>query len=137
MGKHNKGLKPASLLSSDLLKKPLEAPNSDSQTPIFSFRYVHKAYCGCQANGANHAKVWDRIERNSELTWEEIKKLPRFNGGAEPIKKVKKPLPEGVTPEVKLLSFHTNANFARIIGYRAERTFYVLWVDCDGDVYDH
>lgn len=138
MPKRDRLKKPKAEGSKRLQPAP-EVPSSNKQKPLFSFRFIEQDFCTCKTKQDDNGKIWTKIEGLSQhLAWEDIQKQPREKWGTEIIPRtiIKKQVPTNVPDSVEILAFHTNG-YARIIGYRSERIFYVLWLDCNGDIYDH
>lgn len=83
------------------------------------------------------AQFAERLQELSELTWGEINQAPRDGLGTEKIAQysLREAIPEHISPDVRILSFKFGRG-ARMIGYREERVFHVVWVDLEHDVFN-
>ena len=75
-----------------------------------------------------------KIETLSNLTWLDIIRLPRENG-MENIK-LKIQTPNFITDDIQLKSIRFG-KLERMIGYKMDNVFYLLYIDIDGSCYSH
>ncbi len=80
----------------------------------------------------------DKLHQLSERTWLRIKTEDYTKNGTEqiPRKQLKKPLPDDITDDIPILAFHL-PNLFRMLGWREDRLFHVLWLDRSGELYNH
>ena len=110
--------------------------DNDSLKPIFSFSEIQEGF-----NFKNRKDITpdhlqsflSKIETLSNLTWLEIKKLPREKG-IEKINNIKKKA-KNITDDVPLYSIRFGDK-ERIIGYREKNIFSILFVDIKHELYD-
>ncbi len=105
--------------------------------PIFSFELLQDGF-----NFKNRKKLQNehfktflyKIETLSNLTWLDIIRLPRENG-MENIK-LKIQTPNFITDDIQLKSIRFG-KLERMIGYKMDNVFYLLYIDIDGSCYSH
>lgn len=111
--------------------------------PIFCFRHLHRCYNmdNCVNSDKKFSKqLLKKIELISKLSWDEIKLSDRKGHGAEKIARtsIKPGVPPMITDDVKdFLSFYFNGEKGRIIGFRNQSLFHVIFIDTKLDVYKH
>jgi hypothetical protein len=108
--------------------------------PAFCFRYVDSNYSINRCNKDAKVALASKIEELSQINWDCIQKTPRHGAGHEIIEQasIKKPLPSNTPGDRKFLSFRLgNGKNSVMIGYRKEKIFYIIWVDPNGEVYNH
>lgn len=78
------------------------------------------------------------MRRLTELRWVGIKGVARQGNGAEIIRhrQIKKQIPTALTPDLDILVFHLTGLF-RMLGWRSGRIYHVVWLDPNGELYDH
>ncbi|MFC1771110.1 hypothetical protein ACFLZV_04400 [Candidatus Margulisiibacteriota bacterium] len=125
----------------------LKTPDNSSvstltKKPIFSLEFLCKNYCISKCNKEQKAGILDKLHKWSKLTWKEIINSPKNALGHEKIKrdsiKIKK-IPT-LVKEVYVLSTRFNSGKnkkSRLLGYRVNEIFYLLWIDKDGKLYEH
>ena len=105
--------------------------------PIFSFEFLQDGF-----NFKNRKKLQNehfktflyKIETLSNLTWLDIIRLPRENG-MENIK-LKIQTPNFITDDIQLKSIRFG-KLERMIGYKMDNVFYLLYIDIDGSCYSN
>jgi hypothetical protein len=82
-----------------------------------------------------------RLNKLSELGWEEIDKSAAHSYGMEPLpkSKIKQTLPPFITPDVeKLHVFRAHGDNRPFVGLQKGKVFHVLFIESKfGDIYDH
>jgi len=119
----------------DNLKKP---PNYDLSKPIFSFKHMKYQghYCISMCEGDEKSFIIDTLLRFSQLTWREIKRLPKqFGFEKMPPYRFKVALPQILTPEVPILVARYGGEGGRLAGFRNKDVYHVVLVG--KDLYPH
>jgi hypothetical protein len=109
----------------------------NSNKPVFSFIYLSSKYCVSKCTAEQKVAFVDKMRTLSGLTWKQILVTERGGNGFELLNRaIKDDLPPSVKPDVKLIgtTFH---NHRRIVGFREDATFHIIWFDYDGSLYDH
>ena len=112
------------------------------QYPLFCFKHLHTSisYNRC-SNIKFFVDFLERLQKLSELGWEEIRKSHRHGFGMEkiPISNVKPQCPSFITPDVKELDvFRATGSNRVFIGIQHEDIFHIIFIESDfGDVYNH
>jgi hypothetical protein len=111
-------------------------PSASDQRPLFSFYHLEDGFrvSDCQARDRGDFAV--RLEELSQLTWTQIILAPRQGLGAETIKResIRVRVPSDLTRDLRIIAFRFGSG-ARIVGYREDRVFHVIWVDPNHRVY--
>ena len=119
----------------------LNMGSTDNLHPAFCFRYLHNDYDIDKLllpEDKNIRSFLSILNNLSKITWQEIMRSSRYKNGTEIInsKQIKKPLPKEITPDMNILVFHLQDLF-RLIGVRDGKVFYTLFIDINGDLYNH
>lgn len=110
--------------------------------PLFSFRWlIDYSIDVCKDYKFFHSYLI-RLQKLSELGWDEIHKSSRHSFGMEkmPIKDIKpKLLPPIISPDVKELDvFRAVGDNRPMIGFQEGKIFHVIFIEAKfGDVYEH
>ncbi len=111
--------------------------------PLFCFRHLHKDYnideC-LRADKSFSRQLLKRIGTSSQMSWSEIKFADRRGHGTEKIScsSIKKSIPSTITEDVKdFLSFYFNGTKGRLIGFKNQMVFHVVYIDTKLEVYNH
>jgi hypothetical protein len=112
--------------------------------PVFCFRHLKDGYdienC-CQCSDDKFLKgLVRKIFQLSKLSWDDIKLSGRKGVGSEKISKSSLLItpPSSITDDVKdYLSFYFAGDNGRIIGYRSQYAFHVVFIDTKLNVYAH
>lgn len=110
--------------------------------PLFSFRWLSDVSFGNSVDAKFFVSYLNRLQKLSELGWEEIRKSDRHSYGMEsiPVDAIKiKKLPKIVTPDVKNLHvFRASGDNRPMIGLQQGKIFHVLFIEASfGDIYNH
>jgi hypothetical protein len=117
-----------------------EKPAIDYNLKKPTFSLEHMPYRGtcCISRCENQKKalIIDTILRFSQLTWKEIRNLPK-QSGFEPIPsyRFKVPLPTIFTPDLTILVARYDGDGGRIAGYRKNDVFHIVLAG--NDLYSH
>jgi hypothetical protein len=116
----------------------VEADDSDSKPPVFSFEYLQAGWCVQDCQQEERSKMLDKLRRLSALSWKDIRQQNRHHLGSEIIdrRSIRAAIPSFLTEDVKLLAFRA-FDKAAMVGYRNGRIFHVLWVDRTFTLYNH
>lgn len=112
--------------------------NTNARCPDFCFHYTQKGFtvedCDKDAKVALISALWER----SRMTWMEIMNTDHKGAGAEtiPIGQLKKRLPVVVTDDVRKVYALRFGQKRRLVGFRVESVFHIVWVDPKHAVYD-
>lgn len=118
------------------LKAPqTEVVSSNQQYPVFSFKHLQDQY---GITSCNAVACVLQLRQVSQLTWGQWMQCPREGMGFEKIDRasINPEIPQAITNDVKhFLSFRFTDG--RVIGFRDETIFYIVWTDGKFAVYDH
>ena len=123
------------------LAPPLAAaPDPATQKVVFGFQHIVEAYSlgGCKADDAS--AFLDALRLRCSLTWAQVSQAPRQGLGSEKISAaLNVAIPDSIPKDRHddMRSFRFGGNKQRFIGFRSGATFEVVWVDHDGNCYDH
>ncbi|MDP9364975.1 MAG: hypothetical protein M3Q10_12250 [Chloroflexota bacterium] len=119
-----------------ILARETPSGSTNNETPYFSFCHLQAGFRVTDCHQAQKAEFAQRLEELSRLTWNDINQAPRQGLGTETISRtsIRRPIPDHVTLDVRILSFYFGGG-ARMIGYRRDRVFHVLWIDPNHKVY--
>lgn len=119
-----------------------EQPQSyDDKHLAFSLNRVQCNSGFCYSDLENECKqaFADAIFKRKDITWKDLRSLPRHGLGSEKINtnSIKAPLPHFITEDQEtLLAFRYNGKKA-MVGYRVRDIFFVLWFDPQFQLYEH
>ena len=110
----------------------------DKQGPAtVSFRHaaIGGEYCLSACNADQLRSVANTLRVMTTLSWQEIYRSARKGVGKSGLawtpyhdRAIRRPRPDTIPAEVKLAGIRVSEKF-RILGYRLEDTFYVIWFD--------
>jgi len=118
-----------------------EKINADNY-PIFCFKYLSDVSIKKCTDSKFFYDFLMRLQKLSELGWNEIRKSHKHAYGLEPIPLYKiKPqvLPDSITPDVKYLhAFRASGNNLSFVGIQRQNIFRILFIEANfGDIYEH
>ena len=122
----------------DLDRGKIEKP----KYPIFSFRYLQDTSIRNSTDTDFFIKFLLRLQKLSELGWNEIRNSAKHQFGTEKIKisDIKpKNHPRVITPEVeKLTVFRANGDNRPFLGIEENGIFHIIYIEAKfNDIYDH
>lgn len=118
---------------------------TNNSQPIFSFEYLYPGFDLTNLINTNNIEYYkqflNKINKLTQLTWQTIQSAPRTANGTEIIDRacIKISLDKyskTITPDENILSFHLS-NLFRLIGIRRDSIFYIMFIDINGEVYNH
>ncbi len=128
----NKGAHLIALKTQDYNKIPV----------IFSLRHIQNGkYCFSQLDQKQKSDFAEALFRRKDFTWNDYHQIPKESLGYELLpfcclKIASKPI--CVTEDLdKVIVIRFSGNDGRIVGFREKNIYYVLWVDCCFELYDH
>ncbi len=106
------------------------ARSTNDQPPCFTFCYLAPDFRVSDCEHSDKGAFADRLQELGQLTWGQITQAPRQGMGTEtiPQDRIIPAIPRHITPDIRLLSWRFGRG-ARIIGYRDEQVFHVVWID--------
>lgn len=115
---------------------------SEIDHPLFSFKYLKDASI---KKCSDHKFFFDflmRLQKLSELGWNEIRTSSRHGFGMEPMPVseivTKDQLPAFVTREVELDVFRSSGDNRVLVGHQSGKIFYVFFIEAKhGDISNH
>ncbi|NTV19048.1 MAG: hypothetical protein HGA83_06435 [Bacteroidales bacterium] len=117
--------------------------SEERETPqvLFSFRHIQPGqFCFSAMNHKQKGDFADALFRRKDFTWRDLYSLDHRKLGVEqlPAEIMKTKRPACLTEDVDKFSVirFSNAD-GRIVGFRKEHIFYILWIDCNFELYDH
>lgn len=113
------------------------AENFDHQPPSFCLRHISQKHCITGCSQEQKGAFADRLYELSRNTWVQLRMAGK-KGGCEKIPRdaIREPIPACITPDVAILAFRFWGR-APMVGFREGRTFYVVWLDINFNVYNH
>jgi hypothetical protein len=110
---------------------------SDDVNPMWCFSHLQSEWNVAELQKDEKIAFLEHLVRRSQLTWKQIKLLPREGLGPEAISgdSIKAGIPSLAAGEV-ILCFRMN-QVGRFLGVRKDSTFHVLWIDCKFELYKH
>ena len=110
--------------------------------PIFSFRYLNDVSVKDCKDHRFFINYITRLQKLSELGWNEIRKSSRHAFGMEPIPRTQirhnKLLPPFITKEVDLHVFRAVGDNRVMVGFQKGKIFYVFFIEAKfGDISNH
>ncbi len=109
---------------------------SNAERPRFTFHVITQPFRvrDCQREAKAAFAEW--LEEVSKLTWQQIHQAPREGWGTEqiPHEQFSAALPRAVTPDRQILSMRFGRG-SRVIGYREDATFHIIFVDPNHNAY--
>lgn len=125
---------------SSTIKPPELAPavNYDLRPPIFSLIHIAPSHCITECETEERAAFATRMRELSQLTWRQLKSADRRGQGFEKVneRQLRVGSPASITEDVRFIAFRFFGK-ARMIGFRAQDVFHVVWFDRAMDLYDH
>jgi hypothetical protein len=113
----------------------------DQQRPVFSLHSQVVGWTVDQCSDEHKVAFLDAIHRRSQLTWIQLRSADHRKLGFEPLPRelVEKGvrIPVIITEDAMILCFRCHVGKMRALGFREDATFHVIWIDCDGQIYDH
>jgi len=110
--------------------------------PIFCFKHLQDVSIKNSTDADFFVKFLFRLQKLSNLGWEEIRKSPKHSFGTSqiPINELKPTIfPSIVTPEVTHLTvFRANGDNRPFLGIQSKDIFHVIFIEAVfNDIYDH
>jgi hypothetical protein len=108
---------------------------------IFSLQHIQSGpYCFSGLDHRQKGDFADALFRRKDFTWIELQSNDHRKLGAEqlPATMIKAKQPACLTEDVEkydVLRF--SHNDGRIVGFRRNHIFHILWIDCKLELYDH
>jgi len=119
-----------------LIKTPEEGGGSDHLTPLFCLSLIARDFCVLDCETNEQAAFACKLRKISQMTWRELKNAPREGLGFESIYNIDKDKIPAVAQGKRILAFRIS-EIHRLIGYRDNRVFHIIWNDPRGRVYPH
>lgn len=123
-------------LNSSPTREVRREPTNDSR-PVFSLHNLVNNYSIFDCSDDDKAQVAQRLQELSQRTWEQIQLSDRKGTGTETIARsgVNVPIPSCIGMHDTILSVRCTQK-ARLIGFRRDAVFHIIWVDTAHAVYD-
>ena len=112
--------------------------NYDKLPPVFSLRHLEASHGLGNCTTEQKAGVLDAFHIRRNLTWVELFSTHRRGLGSENIPQpaIGVMLPACITPEMTLMAFRCIERM-RMVGFRDQDRFHVVWFDWNMNLYDH
>jgi len=141
----SKKIKPPALKTRQKIRGPslsVQTTSSSNDThPAFCLRYIQSDYSVDRYSKEIKANFAERLQQLGQIPWKEIQKSPRHGMGHEKISRnsIQQPLPLNTPYDREFLAFRLGGSGkqATMVGYRKEKVFYIIWIDPNGEVYEH
>ena len=120
------------------LKEPSISVDTDTQHPIFSFRWLQSDYGIDTCSGVQISSFVRQLNQVSQLTWRNWKLAPKQGIGLEKIDRtsIRTKIPKQITDDIQSFLVFRFSN-GRCVGYRDAVTFYIVWIDGSFKLYNH
>jgi hypothetical protein len=123
-------------ISPDATKANL-GKTSNNETPVFSFKYVHKKYPLDNWGKRNIKSLIRHLQQMEDMTWNRI-----IADGRDGVLKytqisqddLPEKVPGNVSPDVSIIEL-TVGDPCRLFGFRTGRVLNIIWFDKNHDVY--
>lgn len=111
-----------------------------SECAVFSFKDIQEDYYNNKNKSFNKdhfIRLFNKLRILSQMIWKDINVLPRENG-TEIIDRsnLKVGLPQFMTEDIRILSIRFGS-VERMIGYKLDNIFYILYLDVNCSIYSH
>ena len=111
---------------------------STIEHPVFCLHYLAKQYCLSKCNLVERASFADTIRILSQSSWNQI--ITNREQGYEKIankKSINKGnLPDSIPEDASIIGFHFH-NRKRMLGFRKNCIFHIIWFDPKFKLYKH
>ncbi len=117
---------------------PARRDTSDSiqaRHPSLSLRHVHSKFCVTGCDSRTQKSFLKKFKAITAMTWAQVQSASREGLGYERIAQLDDELPEAAGGE-KSMCFRLHG-IGRMIGFRKDDVFYVVWFDEKGKKYKH
>jgi len=116
----------------------LKAPEDyQSARPSFAFHETQAGYGIKDLSPENKAMFLDAMATRSQMSWRQMHADPYGLGAHDVTKAVFHVSIPVCLEKQQVLAIKCDKGMARLIGYRREATFHVVWFDPAGQVYEH
>lgn len=109
--------------------------------PVFCFKHLQTTSIKDCRESDFFFRFLERLQKLSNLGWNEIRKSPRHGFGIEPlpVDSIKPQLPAFITPDVKHLTvFRAHGDNRPFLGHQNGKVFHIVFIESRfGDIYDH
>lgn len=111
---------------------------SDAERPVFSFHHTDAKYCVTNCQMREQADVALALHRRSEFSWRDLRQMSREALGYEKIARdaIRAAIPATFSEDEVPISFRMSDR-GRLVGFRRDATFHIVWVDTKFEVYPH
>jgi hypothetical protein len=113
-----------------------EIPNWDQERPAFCFRYLQGGYDTQVLTSDQATQFLDRLRRLSQLSWIDLYGSGRHGMGCEKIANLRVGLPRALSPDTTILAFRC-FGLMPMLGFRRFHVFHLVWLDPNGECYNH
>lgn len=136
----NKIKQPKIEANASYVASPEAVGSTDQFSPVFSLEFMDEGHYGlssCQRD--EKAAFADTLRMLSQQTWGELRQNSRKKMGYEqiPRRQIKGRVPVKVPADVEHFIAFRFQGQKPMIGYRAGRTLFLIWLDRDFTLYDH
>ena len=114
---------------------PDEGGPTDHLHPYFCVSHLARGFCVLDCDTKEQASFARALREIGSRTWNELKQASRKGAGFETIYQMKKEVPSHAKGR-RMISFRVGGIY-RLVGYREQQIFHILWVDPKGDSYSH
>jgi hypothetical protein len=119
------------------IAQPVAEPRPTNHLkPHFSLYHLEDGFRVSDCQAVDKGEFAQRLQELSQLTWNQIVLAPRQGFGSETIalRSIKVAVPNHITDDRRLLAFRFG-DAARIVGYREDQIFHIVWIDPNHNVY--
>ncbi len=108
---------------------------------IFSLQYIQSGkFCFSLLEHKQKGDFADALYRRKDFTWHDLRQNDHRKLGVEqlPVEMMKERMPAFHTEDVEKYDvIRFSHNNGRIVGFRKNHVFYILWIDCGFKLYPH
>lgn len=107
--------------------------------PVFCFRYLHNNFNLDNCSDEQKITLLKKLEKLSQLTWNQIQLAPKHGLGAEKIytNSIHPSMPSFLSEDVSYLLAFRCFGLMPVLGHRNGPVLHLLYLDPSGKVYDH
>ena len=119
--------------------RPDGSGGSDTEYPIFSMHHLAVAtHCVSTCEQREQADVALALERRARFTWGTLRQMPHVKLGYErlPRESIRATIPSYFTEDERPIVFRMSDR-GRLIGFRQNAQFHIVWIDFHFEVYPH
>ena len=129
---------PSSQNSSRIKGAGSNLPNPFDMHPVFCLQHLQNNYNIDACDNNQRTALLKKLHNLCQSTWKQIFNNHRQALGFEKLEwnAIKAPIPNYVTEDAEFICFRFHGD-GRMVGYKEDRIFHILWLDGSCRLYDH